>query len=274
MQEAGGFFFPAELGRATAHFERTEPGTGGDERSKRFIALRDHGAADLVGRRFKFLAQGEPIILIGKVGNAFATDQNICAHPECAGQRDDIFARIFDLLAVLRFDRDVSVGDERAEIKCRARPGGIGRRYGLAVEGHPVRLAGLVDGGKKFRRAGHGERGDAFCPRALFRRQLRRNHGKSDCRGEEKDGGGFHLLFNRPAARPARQPDLGATDRTASATTPSGPAQTQPGATAQITKCAAYHNDEEKRFHHDPCPNQSVPSWKVKTAPSQASAVM
>ena len=133
-QEAGGFFFSAKFGRAAAHFERAEPGTCGNERSKGLIALRYHGSPNIIGGCFKFLAQGEPIILIGKVRNALAAHQNILAHPECAGQGNDIFAGIFDLLAVLCLDRHIAVGDERAEIERGARPGRIGRRHGRSIE--------------------------------------------------------------------------------------------------------------------------------------------
>ena len=138
-------------------FGAANPASQGDQGGQFLVVLFVHGDLDLVLGGFEFLLKGVPFVIFGKILDAFAAAQDVFAYAEGPGDGRDVLADVLDLLAILRLDGYVTVGDEAAEIEGDLRAAGIGSLDGSPVLRLPVRFAHLVERGKQFAGRGDGK---------------------------------------------------------------------------------------------------------------------
>ncbi len=71
-------------------------------------------------------------------------------YTERFGEFDNVGANVFDLLAVLRFDGNETIGDQTAEVQRDLRAVSISCRNGAAILTCPIWLARFFERGEKF----------------------------------------------------------------------------------------------------------------------------
>src|SRR6202040_1864128 len=180
-QHSGGAFVVI-LHDGGAHYLRAaNPTAYADQDHQILVAVRLHGG-------FHLFVQRVPFAVLGELVDAVAATEHVLTHAERFGEFDDVGPDIFDLLAILRFDRDETIGNQPAEVKRDLRAVAIGRWNRAAILTGPIGLARLFQRGKEFsrRRDTDGIIADSFCK--LICRKARRFRTYHGTPAEQKRG--------------------------------------------------------------------------------------
>ena len=149
------------------------PAADTDENDQILVTVRLHGRFHFVLGRFQFFLERVPFIVLGKFIQTVAAPEQVLTYSQSFGELDNVRADILDLLTVLCFDGDKSIGNQAAQVQRDLRPVAIGHRDRRAILAGPVRFARLFQRCEQFARRRNTDRLGADGPGQLVGRQPR-----------------------------------------------------------------------------------------------------
>jgi hypothetical protein len=128
----------------------------------------------------KFFLKRVPLVVLGKLIDAVAATEDVLTYAERFRELNDVGPDVFNLLTVLRFNRDETIGNQTAEVERDLRAVLVVCRNRPAILAGPVWLPRFFQRGKKFARSRNADGIDAYRLSELIRRKtrwLRTDHG-------------------------------------------------------------------------------------------------
>ena len=149
-EQFGGFGVGSLDEKIAGDFHLSDPRSDHEKNEKVVVILLLHGEANVVLHGIQFLAQSEPISLLGEVGNVLTSGEDILADIEFFREIQDVAPVIFGGLAILRLDGDMAVGNKHADLEGKMFAEGRGDWHHGADEFGPVWLEMLIHRRKKL----------------------------------------------------------------------------------------------------------------------------
>src|SRR6266581_705550 len=174
--------------RAGDHLRSADPPAKSNKDDQVLVGVRLHRGFHLILRRFQFLLERVPLVVLGKFIDAIAAAEQLLAYSERFSELHDIRADVLHLLTVLGFHGDEPIGYQTAEVEGYLRTIGVGHGNWGAVLSRPVYFSRFAEGSKQLARRRDSDRiaFDGFCH--LIRRQtlpfLGRRCGNSSNQGK------------------------------------------------------------------------------------------
>ena len=162
MEKLGAILRKALVHDRGQHFGAAEPAAQADQLRELFIVHFVHRLLDAVLRAIEFLANADPIALVGRFGDGLGVRRNRIAHANALGEREDALANLLHRGRIFRLHRDEAIGDHRAEQKGDARTFGEIASLFVPDVFAPVHPAQLVQCAKNLVRQWHHDVIDFF----------------------------------------------------------------------------------------------------------------